>query len=765
MDRFLTSLYAILCLSFLNSLPASAQQSSGNTAIGQWSDHLPWRPAIAVASKGDRIYCAASQGLTAVISAPDGSTEVAQYGKANGLHDVGINTLAANEEVVLIAYTNSNIDILSGNTIYNIPDLMRKQVPADKSIFRIFFRNNKAYLSTGLGILVLNTAIPEVEATYVIGSTGAYLPVYAVTIAGNALFAATPEGVRTAPLNSNNLSDFRNWSSLSEGLAGDTVQDIISFRNQLICRQHNQLFVLTNNRWTPWYTSDHSIGNMTVYDNQLFLCESFPGNARILALDNSGTVMNTYQDALMKAPQQIAGTQNALWIADSLSGLISYNKQRGIYSAVNPDAPAGIITGDMVFSGATLFAAPGHVTNDWKPGGNTDGYYTATHGEWHSRLNWPDSLHDINSIAIDREAVYLGSFGGGLACVAGDKLTVFKQGVLPAAANDPAAFNVSGLALDNNGNLWVAVYGAINNLLMKKPDDSWVPFRSPIAMGGNAIAQLLVDDEGLVYMVSPKGNGLYVLNPNHTPDNKADDQWRQYRLGAAQGNLPSNDVYCLAKDRNGSVWVGTARGIAIINCPGQAAAEGCNAILPIIRQDNFSGYLFQDEQVMTIATDGANRKWVGTYNGAWLVSEDGENILEHFNTSNSALPDNHIHRITIDPETGEIYFATAKGLVSWHGTATAPTPDMQRNAVLVFPNPVKPDYIGPIAIRGLVENTRVKITDISGRMVFQTRAFGGQAIWNGLDYTGHRPQSGVYLVFATSETGGEHVVTRIVFIN
>ncbi|QHS61411.1 type IX secretion system anionic LPS delivery protein PorZ [Chitinophaga agri] len=765
MYRFLTSLYAMLCLSCVNALETHAQQSSAGTYIGQWSDHLPWRPAVAVAVSRDRVYCASSQGLTSVLTSPEDGPELSRYSKVNGLHDVGISTIAANDDALLVAYQNSNIDLLSGNTVYNIPDLMRKQVAADKSIFRIFLRNNKAYLCTGLGIVVLNTAIPEVEATYVIGSTGAYTPVYALAIAGNSFFAATAEGVRKAPVNSNNLADFRNWSSLSDGLSADTVQELTAFGNQLICRQRQQLFKFVNNTWIPWYTASQTISSIAVYDNQLYVCEQQQGAARVLSLDANATPLTTFQDKLLQAPLQIAGTADAIWLADAISGLVEYNKTTGDYTEVNPNAPAGIITGDLLFSGSTLFAAPGTITPNWKAGGNREGYHTASNGTWHTTVNWPDSLHDIITLAADRNNLYLGSFGGGLARVTDGKLTVFKQGILPAATNDRTAYNVSGLTTDAAGNLWVAVYGADNNLLLKKPDDSWVSFRSPYVMTGNAISQLLVDDYGLVYIVSPQGNGLYILNTNNTPDNKNDDQWRQYRLGAAQGNLPSNDVHCLAKDRNGSVWVGTARGIAVINCPGSAATEGCNAILPIVKQDNFAGYLFQDEQVTTIATDGANRKWVGTYNGAWLVSEDGEKIIEHFNIGNSPLPDNHIYRITIDPATGEIYFATARGLVSWHGTATAPAGQLQRDAVLVFPNPVKHDYTGPIAIRGLVDNTRIKITDISGRMVFQTRAFGGQAIWNGLDYTGHRPQSGVYLVFATSETGGEHVVTKIVFIN
>jgi hypothetical protein len=59
----------------------------------------------------------------------------------------------------------------------------------------------------------------------------------------------------------------------------------------------------------------------------------------------------------------------------------------------------------------------------------------------------------------------------------------------------------------------------------------------------------------------------------------------------------------------------------------------------------------------------------------------------------------------------------------------------------------------------------VKITDVTGKLVFQTRAQGGQAVWTGRDYTGHRPQSGVYLVFASDATGREKLVIKLVFIH
>jgi len=763
MYRLLTSLYAILCISCMNTLSVNAQSQ-----VGQWTDHLPWRPAVAVVVKNDVTYCASAQGLFSVANGPD--FDIRQFSKINGLHDIGISAMATNSDEILIAYHNSNLDLLSGNNSYNIPDLMRKQVAADKSVFRIVYHNDKAYLCTGLGIVVLNTAVREIEATYVIGSTGDYTPVYGIAFLGNTIYAATSEGVRAAPSNSRNLSDFRSWSSVTEGLSTDTIQEIIVFNNQLICRQRNQLFQLAGNTWTPRYTSNGAILNIHVDNNTLLISERLNAGVRILITDADNNIRGSLFNTPLKAPQQIASGNNDIWVADSISGLLKYNRQNDDgFTTINPDAPEGIITGDMVFFEHKLWAAPGNITADWKPGGNRDGYYWTEFGrfgKWTS-TPLPDSLPDIVTLAADPagKGIYAGSFSGGLYFVGAGRYKTYKQGVIPPAANNPAAYNVSGLTTDATGNLWVAAYGATNNLLVKKADDIWVSFRSPYAMTDNAISQLLVDDAGLVYIVSPKGNGLYVLDHKNTLDNKSDDQWRQYRLGSTLGNLPSNDVYCVAKDRNGSIWVGTARGVAILNCPGTAAGETCNAILPVIQQDNFAGYLFQDEQVTSIAVDGANRKWVGTLHGAWLVSEDGEKILLHFDADNSPLPDDHIYRIAIDPATGEVYFATGKGLMSWHGTATEPATEMKRDSVLVFPNPVAHNYTGNIAIRGLVENTRVKITDISGRMVFQTRAFGGQAIWNGLDYTGHRPQTGVYLVFAASETGGEHIVTKIVFVN
>jgi len=85
--------------------------------------------------------------------------------------------------------------------------------------------------------------------------------------------------------------------------------------------------------------------------------------------------------------------------------------------------------------------------------------------------------------------------------------------------------------------------------------------------------------------------------------------------------------------------------------------------------------------------------------------------------------------------------------------------------VLVFPNPVPPGYTGTVAIRGLAENSVVKITELDGRLVYQTRALGGQAVWDGKDYKGRRISSGVYLVLVNNDDKTQKAATKIVFIN
>ena len=169
-----------------------------------------------------------------------------------------------------------------------------------------------------------------------------------------------------------------------------------------------------------------------------------------------------------------------------------------------------------------------------------------------------------------------------------------------------------------------------------------------------------------------------------------------------------------------------------------------------------------NEEILCMAVDGANQKWVGTKKGLWLISEEGDKVLYQFTKDNSPLLANEINSLAIDPLTGEVFVATASGICSFRGTATSGT-ETHTN-VLVYPNPVPSGYTGIIGIRGLADNSIVKITEQDGRLVYQTRALGGQATWNGKDYKSNRVSSGVYLVMIADEQNRERTVTKIFFL-
>jgi hypothetical protein len=227
--------------------------------------------------------------------------------------------------------------------------------------------------------------------------------------------------------------------------------------------------------------------------------------------------------------------------------------------------------------------------------------------------------------------------------------------------------------------------------------------------------------------------------------------------------LPSNDVTSLAKDKNGFIWVGTTNGIGVIQCPFEAITSGCEAIWPVIREGGFANYLFKGEEVKSLAVDGANRKWVATSSGAWMVNSEGDKVLLHFTEENSPLLSNNVLEIAVDGKSGEVYFATDKGICSYRSDATDALAD--QGNLLVFPNPVPPGYNGPIAIKGLPENSIAKITELNGRLVYQVRSLGGQAIWNGRDYKGRKVASGIYIVIASDDQQQQKAVTKIVFIS
>lgn len=737
--------------------------------IGQWREHLNYQHTIQIIN-GNQIYCATATNLFAV----DNKSNIERYSKVTGLNDIGVSCIGwdAATQQLIIAYNNSNLDVLKKSTVKNIGDIKRSTIAGNKTIYSIYCKDGLAYLCSGLGIIVVNLAKYEIKDTWFIGNNGGQVKINAFTGDGNNFYAATEEGIKSIPSNSPDISNYTNWKTISRtnGLSAGTVKNIVYTNNKIIAEKNDSLFILTGNTWNLLYTDvSWPIANTTASDNRLLICQrTNTGNARVIVLNTNGTIEKvSAQSGVISSPRSAVLDNGALWIADEFGGLSKFSSD---VERFIPNGPPGSADGEMVIQNNALHVAAGSVNSAWNYQYNRNGIFSFQQDAWNYKgyYNTPalDSVLDFISLAIDPTdaTVWAGSYGGGLVnFIEGSQPKVYKKNnsTLQAAIGDPGSYRVSGLAFDQNTNLWISNYGAAQNLHVRKADGTWKAFSIPFSHLEKAVSQILIDEANQLWIVSPKGNGIFCFNYGASVDNTTDDQWKFYRQGSGSGNLPGNTVLCLLKDKNGFIWVGTDRGIGIIQCALDAfSAQGCDAVLPIVQQDRFAGLLFKDETVQCMAVDGANRKWIGTKNGLWLISPDGDKIIYRFTEENSPLLSNDVKRVAVDPATGEVFIATFNGICSFRSTATEG--GETNSNILVFPNPVPPGYNGTIAIRGLVENALVKIAEMNGRLVFQTRALGGQAIWDGRNYKGDKIASGIYLVIIRDDTGNEKIATKIV---
>jgi len=745
--------------------------------IGHWRDHLPYHQAIAVAGAGSKIYCATPYSIFWVDNTDN---SIHRMSKTEGLSETGVRAMCydAQRDKLTIAYTNSNIDILSGTKVFNIPDIRRTSLVGDKTINQALAYNGYVYLSTSLGIIVLDENKYEVKDTYVIGDNGDTLAVQSLATDGNYFYAATSQGLKKAPAGSPDLADYHNWTLVSDGGA---YGQVVTLDGKILGLRNDSVLLLTDLGSSPFYTGNASIHGISVAEDRLLVCEQLSDSGRVTILTGSGQVERILQTpGALRSPRQAVLVQGEAWVADSLTGLSGWGSSGDQVQGYIPNSPFGLAMGPMTIhqdpaagpgAAGVLWVASGGADTNWTALHNHDGLYRLNGDGWtnYNSNTYPtlQGIFDFDAVGYDPRdsSLWAGSFGEGvLEMRPGDRFTVYAAGsAVGAALDDPTAYRVSGIAFDKDGNGWMANYGAAHDLLVRQANGQWLSFAIPFSHPGNAVSQVLADDYSQVWMVSPRGNGVFCYSPGAVLDNTSDDQWKYYRSGLGSGNLPDNHVYCLAKDKSGFIWVGTGNGIGVIQCTQQVfGASGCDAVWPIVQFDAFAGYLFSGQTVQAIAVDGADRKWVGTRGGVWLISPDAQKVIYHFTADSTPLLSNDVRNIAIDPQTGEVFFATTAGLCSFRSTATEP--GEQNSNVLVFPNPVPPGYSGTIAIRGLVDGAIVKITEASGRLVYQTNALGGQAIWDGRDYRGRRVSTGVYLVLVSDVSRHEQMATRIVFI-
>lgn len=762
---------------------------SQQIGIGEWRDHLPYNHTISVTEGLNRIYCATPHNI---FYFDKNDNSINRLTRISGLNDIGISRIGFNQDskTLVIAYSNTNIDLIKENTVINMSDILESNAitPEEKTINNIMFLDDMAYLSCGFGIVVIDIQREEVSDTYYIGPDGNHIKVFDLTQDGAYFYAATEIGIYTAGMDNPNLAYFASWTKDQSLLFPDAAYNHIAYHaNNLI----------TNKYSTDWGkdTVIYYDGNQWIYDNELF------GNDDVFGLKVFNNTLyiphrysiNIYDNNLNKlqgvwtyttaspGPRDVLLDNNTLWIADEQNGLVRQNSQYD-YTFIHPNGPGVIDVYALSAEGKNVWSVAGGKNSVWGNLYNWGSASSFSSGEWtyydKATQTAFDTIRDMVSVAIDpanHNRVFAGSWNRGLVEFSnGEVRTVYNTSNSSLDYNmieGSPVIKVGGLVFDGAGNLWVTNSGANNILSVRmpgsSPDGIWQSFYLGSAASGKDIGAVIIDDYGQKWIQTRENYTLFVFNDNGTITNPSDDQTKKLSNSIGNGDIPGTKIYSLANDLDGEIWIGTDEGIGVFYSPENVFSnynfDAQQILIPRNDGSGLADILLEFETVTAIAVDGANNKWIGTdRSGVFLLSPDGQKEIHHFTSDNSPLFSNNITSIVIG-EDGEVFFGTAKGIISYKGTAT---PGGTTNTdVYAYPNPIRPDYSGPIAIKGLLTNANVKITNINGALVYSGLAEGGQFVWNGKNFSGTRAQSGVYLVFISNDDGSETLVTKIMFIN
>lgn len=765
-----------------------AQQQS---AIGEWRDHFPYTNTIVVADGGEHVYAASTTGA---FRYHKGTGELERLNKTNQLSDVGIQGLGWNveQQALLVYYTNGNLDLLQGGRSFNIGDIKRSSIIGNKGVYCAWMEGDLAYLGCGFGIVVLDLAAREVRQTWFIGPSGAQVRVNSIALTSDSIYAASSTGLFVASRFAANLASFDSWhkrEDMGAALASGPFNAVAAVGGRLLLNAQratggDSLLVLspegTWSRFQPLFGKTNR-GLFVGPDGQSVVIPH-EQDLHIYSADLVETGYLSNFEGLPIGPQQ-AATDNSgvVWVADRSLGLLGVGGASPL--RVQPNGPRTSSTWRMAAGGGSVHVASGTVTGTWANGYRQDGLHVYRNGNWSSvdpsnstfmagENEFTGGIADLVAVALDPEDAqhaFVGSWDEGVV--------EFRNG-LPVEIHNPTnstlgydinpyqgRLYVAGLDFDRQGNLWMTNAWSEEPVVVRKKDGTWYSFDPGSLLNGNLLlADVLAAENGYKWMLRPRGNGILVYDSGNSLESSDDDQYKILNNQTGSGGLPAPDVYCIAEDHNGQVWVGTSRGVAVFYNPGAIFSGGdFDAQQILIEQDGNVQVLLETEAINSLVVDGADRKWIGTQgSGAYLVSADGREEVHHFTAENSPLPSNTVVNIAVDGSTGEVYIATDRGIMSYRGTATEGADESV--CAQVFPNPVRETYTGAIAITGLVQDSEVKITDVSGNLVYRTTSLGGQAIWDGNDMGGRRAATGVYLVFASDVTGTFKCNTKLLLV-
>ena len=807
-------LYILIFFMFISYVNAQSR-------VGEWDVHLNYYEGNCLFSQDNVIYTGTnSQFFT--YNQSDNSIE--SFSKLNGLNDTNVTAINLDSDgnILIIGYENGNVDLILNNQVINIPYIKNSNnIVGSKKINDIHINQGVAYLSCDFGLVKIDINSFEILDTYYFWNNGAYGNVLDCFVFNSSsenphlsdkIFVATNFGLFSASKNNTNLLDPNNWND--EYAVSNNSGKLIytSFENgvkKLIGQQGGggaAELVLFPNEYNE-VGEEKAACEMLIFseENNIFLAQEIPeicnNNESIISgYITNGELMgfsysklfymkNLYEIKSQKNPLDIemfsisplnssngfndivfnknqTGDVIKIYFSDAINGLTQCVIYQGDFYFENsffPNGPEGNTFGDMSFIDGELIITHGGKNSSWNNLNIIKEVSIYNNNHWGKTSELVNlEINDLLTISGNENQFFIGSWNSGLLEFSNNNLTNIyneKNSSLQAITND-GWVRVGGCCLDESDELWVTNSQAEKPISSFK-NNTWKSFTLSSISTNTMIGEIMCASNNQKW-IQLRGEGIIVISDFE--NNKILDE-KKLTSSTSYGNLPSNTVNSMAEDLDGSIWIGTSNGVGVFYFPDNIFnSSDFNCETPLVEVDGYVERLLYNTNVLDIKVDGGNRKWFATESkGVFLMSENGTEEVYHFTSENSPLLSNTVYNIEINPETGDVFFGTELGVCSFRSTATIAQENLED--VFIFPNPVKKNYSGLISISGLTKNTNIKITDISGNLVFETYSDGGGASWDGRSFDGKKVKTGVYLFFCTNNDFSESIVKKILIYN
>lgn len=748
------------------------------------------------------------------------------YSTQNKLADTNITLAKYNpeEKYLLVVYNNANIDMVYDNgRVVNLPDIKDAALSVVKTVNDVTFNDGKIYVATSFGLVIFDSRKHQVI------ESGVYNQDLQFVFICNGNIMVYPRESYTiyrAPIEGrhNTWDVFNKWYGMSPQCfitTGDDFYYINSSNNNLyyidvtadMSDYNGTALEILGGK----YLQEGADGNIHTQTD-----------TEIITLDRTGNIVarksldDTVKNQLLVWNKDF----NSVWGIDA-SGVANYDLSSGTPTLLADKMKPEATTVDQVAylnvsaDGSRIYASnigdTGFKTVGWNGGAlwlrqyadciengrpfsvaltEATNAQAGSSADMQATTNTKYMFGGPSRLTVDPEnprRYYQGNATQGLfVCEDGKEIQYFNSSNTPMLAqwtvNRPPTPRVYDVNFDPEGNLWVGSWFPNNTNnpsyiilprekvrgdLSKVTKDDWIKTKlAGTYIGAQDMGSVICKKSNMVIIWDGGWSfPVYAYDTKGTYTNTGDDTFMSWKSFTDQDGNTFAPVHwvCGVEDQKGRVWLGSTTGIVELTRPDDftnATARVKRLKVPRNDGTGLADYLLSTDQINCIAVDGINRKWIATESsGLYLVSEDGDQILQHFTADNSPLPSNAVYSVACDPKSNYVYIGLATGLVRYSSTASPSHQDYSE--VYAYPNPVRPDYTGWITITGLMENSLVKIADTAGNVLYQGRSEGGMIAWDGCDAAGNRVHSGVYLVFASQNENGSSsaAVTKIVVIN